>query len=393
MSVNNFVDEIITIVKAEANNNPAPLLCKIVKNYDDSSYSDVTVEGFGILKYKRTFGSTDIGVEGVVVFIDGEINNCVVITPTKSETVDLSNVYEALTDLNSNKADVIHNHASNMVIENNQLIHIGTEFNASQSTINNAIDEKFNSLFDYEWVNIVTELPSASKNTKNKFYLIASATSGENKYDIYITVKSGLNYSWEKIDDANLVLTNYYTKNEVNNYLNNKANKNHSHNILDVNNLNNELNSKAEVNHGHAIANITGLSQALNNKANSNHSHDERYYTETEVDERILSLKTFTKLVVNASVDLYYNSFFVKINVHQLSNAGSGSLPVTYSHNIPQVYAPSYSLNVPLFNMKKGNPYGFMRLNSQGVLEIIINQATYNTGGGTRLYGSLMYIR
>ena len=147
---------------------------------------------------------------------------------------------------------------------------------------------------------------------------------------------------------------------------------------LDVNNLNNELNSKAKVNHGHAIANITGLSQALNNKANTGHNHDERYYTESEVDERISSLKTFTKIVVNASVDLYYNSFFVKIAVHQQSNAGSSSLPITYTHNIPQVYAPSISLNVPLYNMKNGTPYGFMRLNSQGVLEIIINKPTYN---------------
>lgn len=138
---------------------------------------------------------------------------------------------------------------------------------------------------------------------------------------------------------------------------------------------------------------IEGLTQSLNNKANTGHNHDERYYTESEVDERISSLKTFTKIVVNASVDLYYNSFFVKIAVHQQSNAGSSSLPITYTHNIPQVYAPSIDLNVPLYNMKDGTPYGFMRLNPQGVLGIIINKPTYNTGGGMTLYGSLMYIR
>lgn len=138
---------------------------------------------------------------------------------------------------------------------------------------------------------------------------------------------------------------------------------------------------------------IEGLTQSLNNKANSDHSHDERYYTESEVDERISSLNTFTKIIVNASVDLYYNSFFVKIAVHQLSNAGSSYLPVTYTHNIPQAYAPSIGLNVPLYNMKNGTPYGFMRLNSQGVLEIIINKPTYNSSGGMTMYGGLMYIR
>lgn len=346
MSGSNFVDEIITIVKAEANNNPAPLLCKIVKNYDDSSYSDVTVEDFGILKHKRTFGSTNIGVEGVVVFIDGDINNCVVITPTKPETVDLNNIYEALTDLNSNKADVIHNHASNNVIENNQLIHIGTESNASQSTINNAIDEKFNSLFDYEWVNIVTELPSASKNTRNKFYLIASATSGENRYDIYITVKSGLNYSWEKIDDANLVLTNYYTKNEVNNY--------------------------------------------LNNKANTEHNHDERYYTESEIDERINSLQTYSTQNMG-NVTIYYNSAFVFLNINQLSNSGENS--TVYNLNIPSNFAPKNHMNVPSFAMYNGNPYAFARIRTNGLIEIITNRKTYNSSGGVVLNFSIFYPR
>lgn len=270
MASRTLVDEIITLIQSQANNNPAPQLCEIVNNYEDKSYCDVKIDNLGKFNHVKTIGSVDIGLKGVLVFINGDLNNKVVISETVVEDINLDEIY---------------------------------------------------------------------------------------------------------------------------NSLNNKANKNHSHNILDVNNLNNELNSKSEVNHGHAIANITGLIQALNNKANTEHNHDERYYTEAEVDGRISSLRTFTKLVVNASVDLYYNPFFVKINVHQLSNVGSGSLPMTYSHNIPQVYAPSYSLNVPLFNMKNGNPYGFMRLNSNGLLEIIINQVTYNTSGGTTMYGGFMYIR
>lgn len=226
MASRTLVDEIITLIQSQANNNPAPQLCEIVNNYEDKSYCDVKIDNLGRFNHVKTIGSVDIGLNGVLVFINGDLNNKVVISETVVEDVNLDEIYNS-----------------------------------------------------------------------------------------------------------------------------------------------------------------------LNNKANKNHNHDERYYTESEVDERISSLKTFTKIVVNASVDLYYNSFFVKIAVHQLSNAGSSSLPMTYTHNIPQVYAPSISLNVPLYNMKNGTPYGFMRLNSQGVLEIIINKPTYNTGGGMTLYGSLMYIR
>ena len=49
-----LVDEIITLIHSEANNNPPPKPCKIVKNYDNEPYSDVEVENLGILIYKKT---------------------------------------------------------------------------------------------------------------------------------------------------------------------------------------------------------------------------------------------------------------------------------------------------------------------------------------------------
>lgn len=77
-----LVDEIITLIRSEANNNPPPKSCKIVKNYGNEPYSDVEVEDLGILIYKKTIGSTKVGSEGIVCFLNGDLKQAIVITPS-----------------------------------------------------------------------------------------------------------------------------------------------------------------------------------------------------------------------------------------------------------------------------------------------------------------------
>lgn len=81
MSNRTLTSEIITLIHSEANNNPAPLSCKIVKNYGDSPYSDVEVEDLGILVYRKTIGTTMVGSEGIICFLNGDSKEGVVITP------------------------------------------------------------------------------------------------------------------------------------------------------------------------------------------------------------------------------------------------------------------------------------------------------------------------
>lgn len=75
-----LIDEMITLIHSESNNNPAPKLCKIVKNYGDTPFCDVEVEDLGILIYKKTIGSTEIGSEGIICFLNGDLNQGIVIT-------------------------------------------------------------------------------------------------------------------------------------------------------------------------------------------------------------------------------------------------------------------------------------------------------------------------
>ena len=73
MANKTLADEIITIIKSEANNNPPPLLAEIIKVYT-SDYVDVIVNGV-LFKSVRCFGPKSVGVQGVLVFIDGDVNN------------------------------------------------------------------------------------------------------------------------------------------------------------------------------------------------------------------------------------------------------------------------------------------------------------------------------
>ena len=83
MSDRTLIDEIITLIHSESNNNPPPKSCRIIKNYGEKPYCDVEVENLGVLIYKKTIGTTEIGSEGIICFLNGDLNQGVVITSGK----------------------------------------------------------------------------------------------------------------------------------------------------------------------------------------------------------------------------------------------------------------------------------------------------------------------
>lgn len=74
-----FADELLTLVQAEANNNPAPEHCTIVNQYNDG-YVDVLLTDINdIIKHVPTIGDNTIGSQGVICYLNGDINNQIVI--------------------------------------------------------------------------------------------------------------------------------------------------------------------------------------------------------------------------------------------------------------------------------------------------------------------------
>lgn len=113
-------------------------------------------------------------------------------------------------------APTAHEHSASDVKDSSAYANLGTSANATQSAINYAVDVKIGSLLSVEYQTIVQTLPTASADTMNKFYLVAESTAETNdEYEIFITVKDGNNYSWEKVDTARLNLSGYSTTSHV----------------------------------------------------------------------------------------------------------------------------------------------------------------------------------
>ena len=125
-------------------------------------------------------------------------------------TVATSGSYTDLENIPATFAPTAHEHSASDVKDSNAYSNLNTTANATQSAINYAIDSKIGALLSVEYQTIVPSLPTASDDTMNKFYLVAESTSETNdEYEIFITVKDGNDYEWEKVDTARIDLSGY----------------------------------------------------------------------------------------------------------------------------------------------------------------------------------------
>ncbi len=105
----------------------------------------------------------------------------------------------------SDFANDIHNQATTTITNSENYGNLGSNL-TNQKLINDAINTKIGALTNVELITLVTgNLPTASASTMNKLY-VKTKTGGttNDNYDIYVTVKNGNNYAWEKIDDFDL---------------------------------------------------------------------------------------------------------------------------------------------------------------------------------------------
>lgn len=73
-------DEIISIVNSVANNNPAPVKCKITKTYNDNFHADIETD-LGIIEYVETISNNlSVGNIGILVYLNGGYDEYIVIT-------------------------------------------------------------------------------------------------------------------------------------------------------------------------------------------------------------------------------------------------------------------------------------------------------------------------
>lgn len=119
----------------------------------------------------------------------------------------------------SGKANSSHTHTTSQVTDPAAHTFIlQTSANATQSNINSQIDfilsevaGAVDNLSNIRLVKVVTgstadeALGTASQSTMDTLYVYATgSTTSKNLYGIYVTIKDGNNFRWEKIDDADL---------------------------------------------------------------------------------------------------------------------------------------------------------------------------------------------
>ena len=117
-----------------------------------------------------------------------------------------------LSDTRNPKA---HNQASSTITDTNTYSALGNTAQNQQS-INQAINNKIQALLDLDLIEMPATRPTASANTENKLYLLPDDDpESEDMYAIYITVKDGNTYKWERIDSPKINLTTYVQFSDV----------------------------------------------------------------------------------------------------------------------------------------------------------------------------------
>ena len=98
--------------------------------------------------------------------------------------------------LSNARTPTAHNQGSNTITEASALSNIGTSANATQHTINEAINTVIGSLSSIDAVQVVSTLPTASADTMGGLYII----NENSKVNVYYTEESSGAYSWHKMD-------------------------------------------------------------------------------------------------------------------------------------------------------------------------------------------------
>nr|DAH68593.1 MAG TPA: tail repeat-like protein [Caudoviricetes sp.] len=143
------------------------------------------------------------------------------------------------------------------------------------------------------------------------------------------------------IDDVNVLREVLNNKANVS-ALDDKANKNHSHSVVDVAGLQAALFGKAQSVHTHTVQDVTDLQTTLDGKANKNHTH------------AIANVTGLQSVLDN------------KVDQSSMNTALDGKANATHSHAIADVANLQTLLNGVIYSPTSGSAGQFLKLNEDG---------------------------
>ena len=85
MTDTTLAKEIIRIVKDNANDNPPAEKCTVIRTYpDDPFHVDVETDD-GTLRYTPCLFNNMIGHNGIIIYLDGDLNNPIALIDTRGD--------------------------------------------------------------------------------------------------------------------------------------------------------------------------------------------------------------------------------------------------------------------------------------------------------------------
>lgn len=276
---------------------------KVIFNQTIISKGEVVAYGEDDKKYVATYAPfTHSHTISDVDNLEETINNIVVSGGTKIEVIDNLESTSSTAALSAKQGKILSDLIADKTVTWDTLQNKPSTFTPSAHShaisgitgLQTQLDSKASSSHTHSIANI-SNLQSQldSKASASHTHAISAVTN----------LQTELN---KKSDTAHTHDSRYYTETEVNNLLAAKASSSHTHTIANITNLQSQLDSKAASSHSHSISGVTGLQgqldskassshthtianisnlQAeLNKKSNTGHTHDDRYYSETEVN-------------------------------------------------------------------------------------------------------------
>ena len=80
MGEQSLADTVLTMIRSEANNNPAPVACTIKQSY--KNHVDIALSDGTVIRSVRCLGDAVKGSDAVLVFLDGTYSNMLVVPPS-----------------------------------------------------------------------------------------------------------------------------------------------------------------------------------------------------------------------------------------------------------------------------------------------------------------------
>ena len=173
---------------------------------------EITAQGYKVgLGLGLSYNSTENHIE-----VDKNLRDDV--AQTKDILGEVGGKLEAHTNDTNNPHSVTKEQVGLGLVENKGIDATPTANSnnyVSSSGVKNYVDTAVGSISGFDYV-VVDTLPTASAETMHRIYLVKDTHSdNQDNYDEYITIKTGSVYSWEKIGNTDIDLSQYLKKTDI----------------------------------------------------------------------------------------------------------------------------------------------------------------------------------